>query len=78
MDGMLDLPNVPSVRELYPNLTDEELEEAEANLIADVQLTLRMYERIRNDPESYQQFRALTAERQNGSLQAPRIEPPIL
>lgn len=73
---MIDLPNAPSLRELYPNLTDEQLEEAEANLIADVQLTLRMYERIRNDPESYQQFRALTAGTQNGSLGAPQFDPP--
>lgn len=73
---MIDLPNAPSLRELYPNLTDEQLEEAEANLIAEVQLTLRMFERIRNDPESYQQFRALTGLGQNGSLEAPKKEPP--
>jgi hypothetical protein len=75
---MLDLPNAPSLRELYPNATDEELAKAEANLIADVQLTLRMYERIRNDPESYQQFRALTAKMQNASFEAPQKDGPGL
>jgi len=73
---MLNLPNAPSLRDLYPNFTDEELEEAEVNLIAYVELTLRMYERIRNDPESYQQFRALTAKLQNASFEAPQESQP--
>jgi len=72
---MLNLAGAPSLRDLYPNLTDEELEEAEANLIAYVQNALAMYERIRSDPESYQQFRALTAELQNGSFEAPQNDP---
>ena len=72
---MIDFGDAPSLRDLYPNATDEQLTEAEANLIADVQLTLRMYERIRNDPESYQQFRALTARMQNASFEAPQESP---
>lgn len=73
---MINFGDAPSLRDLYPNATDEQLAEAEANLIADVQLTLRMYERIRNDPESYQQFRALTARMQNASFEAPQKSPP--
>ena len=69
---MRDLTKVPSLRELYPDATDEELAEADANLAAVVELARRMYERIRNDPESYQQFRALTTKLQNVSFEAPK------
>ena len=75
-ESMIDFGDAPSLRDLYPNATDEQLAEAEANLIADVQLALRMYERIRNDPKSYQQFKALTAQMQNGSFEAPQKGPP--
>ena len=50
----------PSIRDLYPNFTEKELAEAEDNLEQYLLLMLRIYERIRADPESYARFRALT------------------
>ncbi len=51
----------PSIRNLYPRLSDEELAEAEENLDRYVEHALRMYERIKRDPETPARFRALTA-----------------
>ena len=51
----------PTIRDLYPHLSDEELREADENLGRYIELTLRIYERIRNDPEAYARFKALTA-----------------
>lgn len=41
----------PSIRDLYPELTDEELEEAKTNLKRYVTLALRIFERVRDDQE---------------------------
>jgi hypothetical protein len=38
--------NAPTIRDLYPDLTDEELKEARENLSRFVALTLRIFERI--------------------------------
>ncbi len=50
------------IRKLYPNLTDEELLEAEENLDRYLEHTLRLYERIKNDPVEYARFTKLLAE----------------
>jgi hypothetical protein len=50
----------PSLAELYPNLTPEELVKAEENLDRYLQIVLRIYKRIKADPEEYARFRALT------------------
>ena len=56
----LDKKPVPTIRDLYPNLTEKELAEAEDNLERYLALVLRIYERIQADPENYAHFRALT------------------
>ena len=38
--------NTPTLRDLYPDLTDEELEEAEENLQGYLDVVLRIYERL--------------------------------
>lgn len=53
----------PALRKLYPHLTDEELQEAEENLDGYLEVVLRIYEHIRNDPEEYARFKKLVAER---------------
>jgi hypothetical protein len=53
-----------NIRDLFPHLSESELKEAEENLERYLELVLRIYERIRNDPEVYARFRALTASRQ--------------
>lgn len=49
-----------TVRELYPTLSNTEIEAAEENLERYIELVLRIYERIRSEPESYAQFKELT------------------
>lgn len=49
-----------ALEECFPELAEEELEQAEENFRQYVALTVRMYARLQNEPEAYQQFRALT------------------
>lgn len=60
----------PTVAGLYPHLTTEQAQEADANLERYLELALRIYERICGDPEAYAQFRNLTE-----SNRAPRMGP---
>lgn len=50
----------PTIRDLYPDLTESELTIAGDNLEQYLLLMLRIFERIQSDPKSYAQFRALT------------------
>ena len=61
-----------TIRALYPTLSDTELETAEENLERYIELALRIYERIRSEPESYAQFKALTASQNASSMHAQR------
>jgi len=61
----------PKLRNLYPNLTDKQLLEAEENLRGYLEVVLRIYERIRKDPETHARFRKLVAKRK---LQKPEQE----
>ena len=67
--------NPPTIRDLYPNLSDEQLQEAEENLTRYVQLTLQIYERIREDPELYTKFRHLTASKSHLSMHGTKADP---
>lgn len=49
----------PTIRDLYPTLTDEQLLEAEKNLDQYLILMLRIYERIRDDPQEWARYKAL-------------------
>lgn len=49
-----------TIRDLYPDLTDDELAAAEENLDRYVAVVLSIYERIRENPEAYAEFKALT------------------
>ena len=58
-----------TIRDLYHELSDEELQETEEHLTRYVELTLRVYERIRQDPEAYARFRAdLTALKKDAAI----------
>jgi hypothetical protein len=50
----------PSIRDLYPDLDAERLKDAEENLGRYLELAVRMYDRIRQDPEAYARFKTLT------------------
>lgn len=66
---------VPTIRDLYPNLSVEELALAEDNLEQYLLLMLRIYERVKADPESYARFRALTETIHAVSLNSSRSAP---
>jgi len=46
-----------TIRDLYPHLSDDELKVAEENLEKYVELALRIYLRIADDPEAYARFK---------------------
>jgi len=56
----------PDLAALYPDLAPQRLQEAEENLEAYIEHALVMYERIRQDPDAYRQFRALTGRASSG------------
>lgn len=58
----------PTIGELYPNLNEQQLKEAEENLRDYLEITLRVYEHIRKNPEVYAEFKSLTA-----SIRNPKI-----
>ena len=49
----------PTIHELYPTLTGDELREAEEHLDQYLSLALRIHERLIADPGTYAQFRTL-------------------
>ncbi len=65
-----------TIADLYPHLSDEQLQEAEENLIRYVQLALQIYERIREDLELYAKFRHLTASKSHPSMHGTKADPP--
>ena len=58
----------PSIKDLYPELNDEELKEAEKNLKRYADLVLRMYRRISSDPVALQELEKLTESDPLGTL----------
>jgi hypothetical protein len=60
------------ILDLYPHLTEEQLQEAEENLQRYLELAVRIYERIRTDPKAYSQFRSLTDSGQCPSMHGKR------
>src|SRR5580698_8516673 len=71
---LMDNNVVPTIRDLYPNLSENELAIAEDNLEQYLLLMLRIYERIQADPESYARFRALTEQIHGVSLKSSRSD----
>ncbi len=62
-------PNPPNpqqgrtLRQLYPHLTESQLQEADENLRQYVALALRVFERLELDAEAWARFEDLTASR---------------
>lgn len=59
----------PSLRDLYPKFDEAQLRQAEEIFDRYIALTLRIYERIRNDPAAWTLFESLTAEIQNPTME---------
>jgi len=54
-------PNLDSLKQLFPGLTEEQYASLDAWYAGYAALILRMYERITGDPEAYASFLALTS-----------------
>ena len=68
-------PSLTTIRDLYPSLSEQEAVEAEENLTRYIQLTLQIYDRIREDPQLYALFRHLTASKSHPSMHGTKVEP---
>ncbi len=62
----------PTIRDLYPNLSEQQAIEADENLLRYLQLALQIYERIREDPKLYTKLKNLTASKAEASMHATR------
>ena len=56
------------LRNLYPDLPDDDLAEVERNLKAFLEAVLAIHERMSADAESYGRFSSLTALRENPTM----------
>ena len=59
---------------LYPQLSKDQLQEAEENLTRYVHLALQIYDRIREDPDLYAQFKDLTASKSHPSMHGTKAD----
>lgn len=57
-----------SIRNLFPNFTEEQLKIAEEKLLAYLASTLRTYDRISQDPKTYDRFKSLTAKMKHSTI----------
>lgn len=67
----------PTLRKLYPQLNEEQLQDAEANLERYLELALRIYERLQIEAEA-SQSKPLTESAKNPTLQDERSNPSVL
>ena len=61
-----------TIHDLYPDQSEDWLKEAEENLERYLELVLRIYQRLREDPEDSSQFQALTASGKTSTLERER------
>lgn len=59
------------LKDLYPHLNEEQLKEAEETLEQYLDLVLRIYERIKNDPKEQEKLsRLLTDAKRNHTIES--------
>jgi hypothetical protein len=58
----------PHIADLYPDLNEEELLEAEENLDRYLELALRIFSRVKSNPEEYARFKSLTDKRAQSKM----------
>lgn len=56
----------PTLKELYPDFSDEKLAEVEARIDRHIGIVMGMYERISADPVEYARFRAALTKKRGG------------
>jgi hypothetical protein len=72
MTNALDPSKIASMRELLDRMSPEERTEAEYNLMAYLELNLRIFERISKDPVEWQRFLDLTHRNRNDTVKDDR------
>jgi hypothetical protein len=73
-DGAKKEPD-PAIRRLYPDLGPKELLIAEERLDEYLRFTMRMYEQIASDPQSYREFKTLTKRKFGSTIDRERSNP---
>jgi hypothetical protein len=63
----------PSLRDLYPGLSDEDLKVHEEFFDRLLDVALRIYDGVRADPARYEAFKALTKAKRSPTLKGSRI-----
>lgn len=63
---------IPTIRDLYPHLNEEELKEVEETLDEYLEISVRIYRRIKADPVAYAKFKTLTAEWEKTRMEVQR------
>lgn len=64
-----DNSEAPTLEELYPQLSDEELEEAEENLRRYVAAVYRVHCRLYGDEDARDELETLTEQRRNDEIE---------
>jgi hypothetical protein len=64
-----------SLRELYPELRETELQDAERRLDDYLALAFRIWTRIQSDPEALANFETLTASQPHPTIEPKRSDP---
>lgn len=64
-----------TIRDLYPNLSEEQLREAEEVLDRYIELAVRMFKRIKADPKAYARFIALTDKKRASTIDNKQSPP---
>lgn len=79
LNRMSTTPSVPeqdvTLRELYPHLTDAELQDVECRLDEYLTLAFRIWTRIESDPQALAEFEALTARKSHPTIEPERSQP---
>lgn len=57
-----------TIQELFPDLSPEQQHEADAVFGEYLELMIRIFDRIRSDPEAYAQFEALTTSENRSTI----------
>jgi len=65
-----------TIRDLYPHLSEERLKETEESIEQYIELILRIYERVKSDPQAYADFKALTESKESPIMNPTRLDLP--
>lgn len=66
----------PDLQDLYPDLGEEKLQEAETNLRAYAELAVRVLTRLSDDPEAHERFEKLTPQQRSREVDEDHGCPP--